>query len=337
MPIEFACSQCGKQLRTPDETAGRQAKCPQCGAIMQIPNAAAAPPAATPPPSSFGGPASGGAEGWNPYASPDVGGQSAAARQAVAGEIAPTRVDISQALGSSWEIFKRNLGLCLLTGITWIAVGIVVGMASSLLMSAIAGFGMFAPAPRQIQIGAFVAAQLVVQVISWVFNAWLYMGIIRCFLRIARGDAATVGDMFTGGPYFVRGMIIMAIFFALSVVEIIVMALVLPNPAVPDVSFWVITLAFVIASVIIYLLVSQSYFLVVDRDLRAMEAISTSVSIMSGNKLALFVVLLVTGVLGIIGTIITCFIGIIAVLPFSMLVLAVFYLQATGQATADRR
>ena len=37
MPIEFRCPGCGKLLRTADETAGKQAKCPQCGAVMTIP------------------------------------------------------------------------------------------------------------------------------------------------------------------------------------------------------------------------------------------------------------------------------------------------------------
>ncbi len=30
MPIEFRCLQCGKLLRTGDDTAGKQAKCPEC-------------------------------------------------------------------------------------------------------------------------------------------------------------------------------------------------------------------------------------------------------------------------------------------------------------------
>ncbi len=49
MPIEFRCSHCGKLLRTPDETAGRQAQCPECGALTEVPAAAAgsaAPPLA---------------------------------------------------------------------------------------------------------------------------------------------------------------------------------------------------------------------------------------------------------------------------------------------------
>jgi len=39
MPIEFRCTKCSKLLRTPDETAGKQARCPECGTILQIPSA----------------------------------------------------------------------------------------------------------------------------------------------------------------------------------------------------------------------------------------------------------------------------------------------------------
>jgi hypothetical protein len=37
MPIEFRCSQCNNLLRTGDETAGRQAQCPACGALTTVP------------------------------------------------------------------------------------------------------------------------------------------------------------------------------------------------------------------------------------------------------------------------------------------------------------
>jgi hypothetical protein len=42
MTIAFACG-CGRQLRAPDACAGRQAKCPACGAVLTVP----APPAAS--------------------------------------------------------------------------------------------------------------------------------------------------------------------------------------------------------------------------------------------------------------------------------------------------
>lgn len=50
MAIEFRCTECDKLLRTPDDTAGKQAKCPECGAIMQIPT----PPPREPPANPFG-------------------------------------------------------------------------------------------------------------------------------------------------------------------------------------------------------------------------------------------------------------------------------------------
>jgi phage FluMu protein Com len=65
MAIEFRCTGCNKLLRTQDDTAGKQAKCPQCGTVLQIP-AAPAPPA---PPGSMPAPPPGpalptGGGGW---------------------------------------------------------------------------------------------------------------------------------------------------------------------------------------------------------------------------------------------------------------------------------
>jgi len=54
--IEFRCSECGKQLRAKDDAAGKKGKCPQCGAMLVVPNGemgtieAAQPLRATPAP-----------------------------------------------------------------------------------------------------------------------------------------------------------------------------------------------------------------------------------------------------------------------------------------------
>ena len=37
MAIEFRCGQCGRMLRTGDDTAGKQAQCPECGALTRVP------------------------------------------------------------------------------------------------------------------------------------------------------------------------------------------------------------------------------------------------------------------------------------------------------------
>lgn len=44
MPIEFYCTQCNRLLRTPDDSVGKQAKCPECSAILVVPPASTANP-----------------------------------------------------------------------------------------------------------------------------------------------------------------------------------------------------------------------------------------------------------------------------------------------------
>ncbi len=42
MTIEFSCQACHKTFRVKDEYAGKRAKCQQCGAVMQVPDASSA-------------------------------------------------------------------------------------------------------------------------------------------------------------------------------------------------------------------------------------------------------------------------------------------------------
>lgn len=69
--IELPCAGCGQRLQVRDQDAGKQARCPQCGQLTQIPlGSASLPPQAAPPPPS--------GQPTNPYAMPpaDVGPQA---------------------------------------------------------------------------------------------------------------------------------------------------------------------------------------------------------------------------------------------------------------------
>ena len=77
MAIEFRCTQCNRLLRTGDETAGRHAQCPECGAISIVPSSTASSETSPSPfaPSAganpFGTAPAGDAENSdNPYQSP---------------------------------------------------------------------------------------------------------------------------------------------------------------------------------------------------------------------------------------------------------------------------
>lgn len=52
-PIEFRCAECGKLLRVASEVAGRRVKCPECEAVMDVPQQGSDGPAVSPiaPPS----------------------------------------------------------------------------------------------------------------------------------------------------------------------------------------------------------------------------------------------------------------------------------------------
>jgi uncharacterized membrane protein len=90
-----------------------------------------------------------------------------------------------------------------------------------------------------------------------------------------------------------------------------------------------------ILNVIIYLSLAQAQPLVIDRNMSAVDGIKVSMKAMAGNKLMMFLLLLIVGIVGGIFGLITCFAGFIAVIPYMFLMLAVFYLQATGQPTVQ--
>jgi len=86
MSIQFRCHECGRLLKTDDATAGRQAACPECGALTTVPSdteSAGAPPPlapltteapASPPPASSNPfrPDATAQDSENPYQSPGV-------------------------------------------------------------------------------------------------------------------------------------------------------------------------------------------------------------------------------------------------------------------------
>lgn len=97
MAIEFSCSQCGRQLRVPDDSAGKMARCPGCQAVLRIPGgglpselpkAGDLPKSSDPPRSTadhFGPPA----ESTGPTTSPPVTPVSAPSWLPSAGAFAP--------------------------------------------------------------------------------------------------------------------------------------------------------------------------------------------------------------------------------------------------------
>jgi len=203
MTIEFRCTQCHKLLRTPDGTAGKKAKCPQCGAVVAIPVAtdelaseASTVPAPSPAPSVPKPQPQ--PQSQNPFQSP-AGTES---------HLASTRIDIADVMGRAWLIYKNRLGPCLLAVFVYGIVAIGVAGATGFATRNAGGF-----------------VQLGVGLVQNVIGIFIYLGLMSFMLKTARGEKAEVSDLFGAGPLVLRGLGVMILYmlaYAIGLVLLII-------------------------------------------------------------------------------------------------------------------
>ena len=337
MSIEFRCTQCNKLLRTSDNTAGKQAKCPECGTVLTIPSSApeaqgpAPGPAAASPFAGGAAPAAG-VDAENPYASPSQYAAMPGPAAAVAGEITAGRLDFSETFSRSWEIFKQQ----------W---GIVLGMA--IVAWLIAGFGFALLFYVPMIIGAmsgsiFVLVMFFVcgYVAGLAFLTWIMAGVLRFLLTIGRGQPPNLADIFSGGPYFVKvfltGLLISLITF--GVILVCMLPAILASVVSPKLAGGLQVLGMVVyyvVVVILSLMFSQAYFLIVDRNVGVIESLQISTQVMRGNKLMLFAIWLVMGLLMLV-SVLPCGLGLFVTIPYAMVMGAMIYLTVTGQPTGGQ-
>ena len=332
MPIEFRCSECNKLLRTGDDTVGRQAKCPECGAIMDIPSPGTqpvGPPAPAPPqdapsgPDAPGSPFGAGSPGpsspfgtpggmggpppsdpTNPYQSP-ASYADVPIGYAVKGPIVPTIIDMGDIFSHTWDILKERFLPCL--GAVFVVI--IISNGTQQLLSFMAGMAGAAAGDHAIAVTLSVVAWFLGAAIS----IWIGIGQAMFLLKVARGEEAPFGTIFAGGPYFLTVLLASMLFGLIVCCGYLLL---------------------IVPGVIFALMYSQFYYLIIDRDMGVMESLETSKQIMVGNKLILFATYLLAVLGGLAVCILTCFIGIFAVAPYWMLMGAVIYLLVTGQPTA---
>ncbi len=314
MPIEFRCNQCGKLLRTGDDTAGMQAKCPSCSAVVPIPSDAApasgasvephaagmtSSPVAPPPPPP-------GADPDNPYQSPGVY-PTTPAGPPPPGNFQPTVIDFGDIFSRSWTIFQDQWGMSLL-------VLFLVFLFNQIAGNGLSYGGLF--------LGRAVGSPILAEGLSWLgmimgllLNIWIGIGQAVVFLNIARGDPVEIGQLFTGGPYFPRilGASIIATFalvlgFALLIVPGVFLILM----------FW------------------PFYWLIIDRNVGVFDSFQLARQVTDGNKATVFLLMIVMLALTLVSAI-PCGLGLLVTIPFFNVMWPVMYLAMTGQATADQR
>jgi phage FluMu protein Com len=338
MPVEFRCTGCSKLLRTPDESAGKKAKCPQCGEIVDVPLASQsetapvvtspfAQAAATNPFGDSGTGRGSRMESANPYVSPSIS-TPFAAKTPVAG-LTHQIISFDEVMGTSWELLKLQFGQVILCGLLMIALSIGGAIVAGIVGSIGQAIG---------NIYAVMFFGFIQQIISFGVNTYLQLGLLIFGLRLVRTGAPNVSDIFAGKAYLLRGL---GLFLIVTLISYGAFLLCIA-PAFVTFAFGedVVTFAaFVICglvgvglgSYIMLRLLLATTFLV-DRNEGVVASLRLSGQFMAGNKLTTFLLLIVTGIISTIFMLVTCFVGSIVVAPFFFGVLVpTIYLTATGQ------
>ena len=291
MPIQFSCTQCNKQLKVPDESAGAKARCPQCQTVIEIPSAASAMAAAAAP--SFAQPPS---DSVNPYSAPSAGIEAKSLKPT--GQ--PTAVGPGEVIEYAWNVWKQNLGI--LVGVTAIVLGISIGV--SVLQQLLV--------PLLAQQMSFEMIQLLVMgigLIGNVINIFLGIGQTHIVLKVIRGQHADFAELFGGSSLFLR---------------------VLGASIVAGLAVMVGFIALIIPGILLCLLFWPFYYLIVDRKAKAMESFSMAYPIGKLNFGTTFVLGLASMGIYIVGVMALC-VGVFFALPLISTIYCTAYLMMSGQ------
>ncbi len=299
MTIEFRCQSCDKLLRTPEGSQGKQAKCPQCGSLMEIPaESTYAPP---PRDSQYAAPAS--AVRGNPYQAPGAESFSPAAPPS----FRPTRIVFSDVLDQTWDIFKNNMMMCVLGALVAHLCMQVANLLVGGVMGALADNSPFAVGAIACVLGAVGIAAI---------TSFFMLGMAKYFLGIARSGQADFADLFSSSPVLLPATVLYSLLILGTAAGLLLL---------------------IVPGVLFLLYFCQAPFMFLDQRTGVVDSFRYSATAMAGNKGSVFLLFAVLNIAGMIFTVLTCGLGSFFVTPFIMLAFAVTYLGVTGQPTSARR
>lgn len=228
-----------------------------------------------------------------------------------------------------WDLAVRHIGPMIATAVIFLAVSIAVSMvvsivgslmglvggSSSTSFSTSAGATMTSTAIQSGKGGVMVGFQLFDNVISGLINVFLTLGVKRICLNAVSGKQISVGMLFGQGRLLLRG-------FGASVLYVLMVIFGL--------------LLFIFPGIYLALRYGQYLAVMVDKDLGIMDSFSQSAKITQNNLVNLFVIYLLSMLVGIAGCL-ALGVGLLFAYPVIWLAAAVAYrwMQYGGRAILD--
>lgn len=334
MPIEFDCPQCQNRLRVPDGSEGQTALCPKCSEQMIVPQQNAGTASSNPPSAGDGGnsnpfsnPPADSSES-NPYASPTS--TTEIPTEGSQASLNSSTISVNQVLTETWNGFTENLGAFLLLGV--IVLGMYVATAVVTLPISLAG--------RATGDATFIIImEIVSRILAQFLGAFITAVGFRYTLDVLSGSRSPFERAFKVLPFVLR------IFLTNFVVALLAFAglLVIALPTVP--LFLLLggreevlaTVAVIVGLgvfafyVLIFTRLCLPILFIIDRGQGVFDSISSSFTYTKGNAIAIFFSMLIISLAGIGLTLVTCGLGLIAVIPLISTTLSIIYRLVIGQ------
>ena len=302
MPIEFVCPNCEQMLRVPDEAAGKSARCPICSVVNAIPATIILPTEESL--HSFSDDIA-----EQPYESPDALPQDDDYLANVDDHYDRfEKLDPLTALSLAGPRFVDNAGLLIGAYLAKIAMMFLLKVATVVFVARLQGIhGENAP--------MVLAMRFLTEPICGVANLFLWLGLIRINLDVARGLKPKFNQLFSGGGHLVSAVLASIVFTVVTMMGVV---------------FLIIPGVFMALSLWTFL------FFIVDRNVGFFEAIELAWQHASGNRLVSLLLFILNVGIMFCGFLALGF-GIFVAGPFLGVVNAVAYLMITRQPISIRR
>jgi uncharacterized membrane protein len=231
----------------------------------------------------------------------------------------PTAIEAGPILSTTWEIYKKQLGMLIASALIVGGIGFGVNMVTSFLqqgvMLAVGGAGGGQAGNNQ---GVAVVAMLLAVGTSWIIilavNTYMQAGLHALMLRVARGDGPVdLSVLFSGGRFFwpfLGATLLLQIMIGFGLLLLIVPGIILA------LMFW------------------PCLYVIVDRNAGVLEALDRARAVTKDNYFAVIALALVNVGVQILGVFPGMCIGLLFTIPYGWLLFAVAYCRMSGQATA---
>lgn len=331
--IELNCHHCGKSLKTPDDRAGRQARCPGCYQLITIPTAdglttesadglaenldtvgtIADDETATPPVDSKNCPKCSGPVPQTAIRCQACGHIFEASRpQQIPGSYRrETRpFPPGEVIADAWRIYVDRIGI----------------LTAAFLINGVLSFIAFAIGEQTLKLAQLlyddthdsiptmsIVAGGAAFLLAFVLMAYLHCGYLIMHLKAAREQPVQFADLFSGQTYTFRMLVNSAIFLTITVLG----------------------LGFLIVPGVITCLAFWAYGLVlVDKNPPGLGCLKQSLKMSRGNWGSLFIVFAVA-LPCLVSGYCACIVGLIFAIPFVYALMAVTYDRMSYQTDGD--